>query len=58
MEDDTIANEKDGPFMMLDGCDLNLKFVKGLEVAFEQSNCMFRAYMDLAIKDHKKGNKK
>jgi hypothetical protein len=44
--------------MMLGGCDLNPEFVKGLEVAFEQPDCMFRVYTDLVIKDHKKGDKK
>jgi hypothetical protein len=44
--------------MMLGRCDLNPEFTKGLEAAFEQPDCMFRVYMDLVIKDHKKGDKK
>jgi hypothetical protein len=36
---------------------LNLEFTKGLEAAFEQANCMFRANMDLAIKNYEKPTK-
>jgi hypothetical protein len=38
--------------MMLGRGDLNSEFAKGLEAAFEQADCMFRANADLAIKNH------
>ena len=58
MKDNTASNEHDSPFMLLGRCDLNTEFTEGLEAAFEQANCVFRADADLAIENHKKRKKK
>ena len=44
--------------MMLGRGDLNSEFAERLEMAFEQTDCMFSAYTDLAIEDHKNTKKK
>jgi hypothetical protein len=36
---------------------LNTEFAEGLKAAFEQSNCMFRAYVDLEIKGYRNINR-
>ena len=49
----TAPDKSDCPFVILGQGNLNLEFTEGLKAAFEQPNCMFCTYADLAIKDHK-----
>jgi len=58
MKNNTAANKEYGPFMMLARGDLNPEFTKGLETAFEQANCMFRADADLVIENQRNTKRK
>ena len=54
---DNIAPDKsDCPFVILGQGNLNSEFAEGLKAAFEEADCMFSVYADLAIKDRKSTN--